>query len=127
MQIVDSEGNVIAEVNPQFVSQVLEALPEGSYVPGGGEDMLPENYGEPSAAERHYYDDDVDDREEAAERRWQEEDLGDADDKNITFVGDKVQRKLDYDRDYRKHKIRLKKLKEALEDKDLEQEENTKE
>lgn len=77
MQIVDANGKVIAEVDSQFATQVLEALPEGSYVPGGGEDMLPENYGEPSAAERHYYGDDVGEREESDERRWQEEDLGD--------------------------------------------------
>jgi len=73
---VDADGNVIAEVDPQFVTQVLEALPEGSHVPGGMEDMLPENYGEPSAAERRYSGDDLDEREDADERRWQEEDMG---------------------------------------------------
>lgn len=74
---MDAYGKVIAEVDPQFATQVLEALPEGSHVPGGGEDMLPENYGEPSAAERRYLGDDFQDREDSDERRWQEEDMGD--------------------------------------------------
>lgn len=73
---MDAEGNVIAEVDPQFVTMVLEALPEGSHVAGGMEDMLPENYGEPSAAERRYSGDDLDEREDADERAWQEEDMG---------------------------------------------------
>ena len=73
---MDANGKVIAEVDSQFATQVLEALPEGSYVPGGGEDELPENYGEPSPAERRYLGDDIDEREDADERRWQEEDMG---------------------------------------------------
>ncbi len=79
---MDAYGKVIAEVDPQFATQVLEALPEGSHVPGGNEDELPENYGEPSDAERHYYGDDVGEQfhEDAAERRFQQEDLGDQDD-----------------------------------------------
>lgn len=64
MQIVDANGKVIAEVDSQFATQVLEALPEGSYVPGGNEDELPENYGEPSAEESRYFGDDEDDRME---------------------------------------------------------------
>lgn len=77
MQICDANGKVIAEVDQQFATQVLEALPEGSHVPGGFEDALPENYGDPTAAERRYLGDDVDEREDADERRWQNEDLGD--------------------------------------------------
>lgn len=64
MQIVDANGKVIAEVDPQFATQVLEALPEGSNVPGGMEDMLPENYGEPSAEESRYFGDSDEDRME---------------------------------------------------------------
>jgi hypothetical protein len=81
VQIVDANGKVIAEVDSQFATQVLEALPEGAYVPagggfgGGGEDELPENYGEPSAAERRYYGEDIEERDEANERHWQEKDM----------------------------------------------------
>lgn len=73
---MDADGNVIAEVDPQFVTMVLEALPEGSHVAGGMEDMLPENHGEPSADERRYLGDDFEEREDADERRWQAEDMG---------------------------------------------------
>lgn len=73
---MDASGNVIAEVDPQFVTQVLEALPEGAHVPGGMEDALPEGYNEPSAAEQHYFGDDYADQEDRDEYRWSEEDRG---------------------------------------------------
>jgi hypothetical protein len=120
VRIVDANGNVIAEVASEFATQVLEALPEGSHVPGGMEDMLPEGVEEPSADERRYYGDDVDEREDADERRWQEEDMGDSIDQiiespDITWKGDKVQKKLDDNRLRYQHKIRLRELKKALE------------
>lgn len=71
---MDAAGNVIAEVDPQFVTQVLEALPEGSHVPGGMEDMLPENYGEPSAEEQRYHGDfDKDPMENEDDGDWSTE------------------------------------------------------
>lgn len=108
---------------------MLEALPDGAHVPGGMEDQLPEGYNEPSAAERHYFGDDDAEQEERDEYRWSQDDLDEADDKNITFVGDKVQKKLDDNRSYNAHRSHLKKLRKALEqeEKALEQKEKMEE